>query len=122
MRAAGCVLLLTGCATIVQPIDYSRPPPPDWPSLRVIEQKIGPDELARFCPRSYAAYGSRAASCARLDLSRGVCLIYTTSERPDLLEHERAHCRGYDHAGETTMRDAWQAHKAAPLLENSAQR
>jgi hypothetical protein len=40
-------------------------------------------------------------------------MIYLTRGDTYMLEHEQAHCRGYDHPGESTMRDAWARWKAS---------
>lgn len=48
--------------------------------------------------------------CAVVNFNEGKCYITTMGQR-EVVEHERLHCQGYDHFGETTMADLWQRWK-----------
>lgn len=58
-----------------------------------------------------------ALACTIPDFRAGVCNIYLLSTAAWLIEHETAHCRGYDHPGETTIRDMWLEFKKQPDAE-----
>ena len=88
LALAVIVLGLTGCATI----DYNTPPAADWPALQVVETD------ARYCKPF-------DIGCAWVNLREMVCYVFIGAEA--VREHELAHCRGYDHPGESTMRDLW---------------
>ena len=93
------LLFLFGCATI----DMSRPPPADWPKLEVEIIKTTLDEAKRQCKGvKLIVFG-----CAKVFFDEGVCRIYLGTEDKSVYEHELLHCKGYDHPGESTMRDAW---------------
>src|SRR5688572_4787843 len=97
------VLLLTGCA--LKPIEYAIAPPADWPMTREEIAYLEPGTVPPMC----AQYANHTNSCAVVNFRTGVCYIYLTSKDPALLEHERAHCRGYDHVGDTNRsRNAWE--------------
>lgn len=91
------VLLLAGCASRVPDIDFTNQPPDGWPKL---EERIGyvkTDQLEKYCLASRPGY---APACALVDFAREICWIYLATKDPAILEHERAHCRGYDHVGD----------------------
>lgn len=109
------LLLLTGCAAHMRyvPIDYSRKPPADWPQLeqRVVYSKTI-QELRDQCGASNEASGKYLA-CSQLYFDAGLCMIYVGPQTAtDVLEHEREHCRGYDHRGYSRGADAWDLYKA----------
>jgi hypothetical protein len=106
------VVLLCGCATKLVDIDYSNPPPDDWPKLEERVTYGTVEEVQDWCLMP-AAVRKNAFNCALLYFQHGVCMIYLT-HRPiqGALEHERAHCRGYDHIGDTNRsRNAWEQWK-----------
>lgn len=101
MKATALIslLALSACASI----DTTQAPPVDWPALKVIENYGHTEQCA--------ALGLTLA-CAFVNFKTGVCTIYYgASPAAFIVEHERAHCKGYDHYLETTMRDAWSEHK-----------
>ena len=94
---------LSACA--LKAIDYSIHPQPDWPVKR--------EEIVRLpagtIPPACTAYAAGIPSCAVANFRTGVCTIYLTTDDPAVLEHERWHCRGYDHVGEANRsRNAWE--------------
>lgn len=112
MRPLFAILLLVGCVTRIPDIDYSIPPPADWPTL---QEKVGyvlsTEDLGKYClgrpPRG-------ALGCALTDFSKGLCWIYLATKDPAVLEHERAHCRGYNHVGDVNhARNNWEQWKKA---------
>lgn len=100
------VLLLAGCATAN--IDAHRPPPSDWPALREQVVKASREEVRQRCiGASRTSY--EPAGCALVYFSKGECIILDAGVDMD---HERMHCRGYDHPGDSSFRDAWERYKA----------
>lgn len=112
MRNVIFVLLLSGCATKLVDIDYSIQPPADWPKL---EERITygtVEEVQRWCNMPAAIRG-KAFNCATVNFQYGLCLIYLSHDHiPGALEHERAHCQGYDHVGDRfRSHQAWERYK-----------
>lgn len=105
------LLALTGCASYV-PIDHSRAPPADWPKL---EQRVvytdSPEQLRKYCGASSEASGKYLA-CSTIHFAAGVCMIYSGTHEAAVVDHERDHCLGYDHAGYSRGPDAWERFKA----------
>jgi hypothetical protein len=110
------VLLLAGCATgkMVE-IDYSYAPPVDWPNLEEKLHYIEAQDFPKFCGRVPFGYHAHGCSVVRFDYE--VCYIYLVQKDDALLEHERAHCRGYDHVGKGGVShkalERWKSHKAS---------
>ena len=56
----------------------------------------------------YVPFGLFPEACAEFYFDRGECHVWYSRQFPPLQyvkEHERLHCRGYDHPGETTLKD-----------------
>lgn len=106
MRYSLIFILLAGCATI----DTSRAPPPDWPLLKVEVVRTTSAVVEQKCKMSFVMKG---LGCAMPIFPIGVCRIYLATDDPATLLHEHYHCKGFDHAGESTLRDAWARYKGA---------
>ena len=74
---------------------------------RIVHDFAATQQCAGAWPPVTIAFG-----CAWLDLRAGTCTIYLASDAPEVLVHERAHCAGYDHFGESTARDFLVAFRA----------
>lgn len=103
---------LTGCTVM----DQHSAPPPDWPALVVREHADScPAMIARCWPYlslPMRLMGGIPLGCAEVRFAEGTCDIYTCGLSPaGVLAHERLHCRGYDHIGDSTLRDAFQRYK-----------
>ena len=114
-----CLLALaTGCTTIAK----HNPPPADFPALRVVEHHVDGLAVIRACYKYVPVWarllGAIPEGCAEVWFAEGECHIYVRGDYPDarVLEHERLHCRGYDHPGGDEIRAAWVRYKAALLL------
>lgn len=111
------VLLLAGCAsaqTYTQ-IDYSSAPAADWPQLRELVYREPASAIPELCRRSPTYSAGATTACSSVNFAEGWCAIFLPAghrHEAALLEHERAHCRGFDHPGETFTRDTWERHKA----------
>lgn len=101
-------LLLTGCTTLATTIDTSRAPPNDWPQLKVVVVKTDSAEVQRQC---YATTAFVVAGCTTANFLKATCYIYLSTDNAAVIEHEKMHCLGYDHPGESTMRDWWEKWK-----------
>lgn len=104
-------LLVASSAACAQ-IDYDRPPPADYPRLRV--EVVHHQDVAPVCALLgvEAAPGMRLLGCATADYARNVCTIHVERDPPAwVMQHEYAHCRGYDHPGADTFRKGWELWK-----------
>jgi hypothetical protein len=88
-------LAVAGCFSI----DRRAGPPSDWPELRVVVHKSG-FMAQRECD---GAIGG----CAVPDFCSKRCDVYLQIDSPAIEAHERAHCAGYDHPGDDTMKALW---------------
>lgn len=111
MRLFVSLLLLSGCAMVptTTTIDASRAPPAGWPNLTVTVIHTTESDVARRCS---ATKMIEAWGCTLPQFQTGRCFILIAKEDSSVLEHEKMHCLGYDHPGESTMRDAWAKWKA----------
>jgi hypothetical protein len=104
-------LLLGACSTV----GHERVE--GWPELTIVEHRVSASEMYDRC-RKYVGFGALPMACAEFNLATRRCdiwLIQGFAPR-SIVEHERLHCRGHDHVGETSMRDflaRWQAYQAA---------
>lgn len=104
------VLFLSGCAQLVK-IDYSVSPPADWPKLEEKLSYVAAQDLPKFCGPKPAQ--GHAEGCSVVHFGYEVCYIYLANKAPELLEHERAHCKGYDHVGQAgRSQQAWERWKS----------
>lgn len=96
--------VLAACTTI----DVHRAPPADWPVLEERIEVVGWVELQRLCTLNFMCTGT---FWIRFDL--GICTIYVLSLNDRYaIEHERKHCRGYDHPGSNLLSEGWQKWKS----------
>lgn len=115
MRYLVVLLMLAGCTSaptyrITTPIDYRAMPPADWPKLEERISYADVSTVRRWCNRP----ASQIHGCAVVSFRYGLCMIYLSNKEPALIEHERAHCAGYAHAGEASVvRAAWERWKAS---------
>lgn len=100
--------LVSACSTM----DHERVE--GWPQLQIVEHYVPAETMLQRC-RKYAGFGSVPLACAEFNLVARRCDIWLSQSMawPSLVEHERLHCRGYDHVGETNMRDFLARYQAA---------
>ena len=101
-------IALCGCASMGPAIE-------DWPELAVHEHHVPRPRLLEHC-KKYAAFGSPPVACAEVNFAARRCDIWLNADSPPaayVLRHERLHCAGHDHEGETTLREALARHLAA---------
>jgi hypothetical protein len=78
-----------------------------WPRLQVVEHYVAHAEMRGRCARYVARFGANPRACAEFNFSAARCDIWYSAElgpQPELIEHERLHCAGYDHPGEDAMK------------------
>ena len=92
-------------------IDWDRKPPADFPHLKIIERLVDHKEVLFQCGTKQDS----VIGCAIPNYDWMNCTIYidkhTDVRRAEI--HENAHCRGYDHHGESQIRDGWEKWKKA---------
>lgn len=104
------VLLLAGCAST---IDMGRAPPADWPAMKVEIYQGTIQKFDEICGTGIIGLTHRV-SCAHVDFAQQRCWIMVRPNQklaPEEEAHEREHCAGRDHPGESTMRDGWERYK-----------
>ena len=78
-----------------------------WPQLTVIEHHV-PHHVMRDRCVKYAPWGASPEACAEFNLAERRCDLWFSADFPPptfFVKHERMHCEGFDHEGETNMRD-----------------
>lgn len=77
-----------------------------WPELEIHEHRVDGREMLERC-RKYVGFGAVPLACAEFNLQARRCDIWLSKSfaPATIVEHERLHCRGYDHVGSTGMRD-----------------
>lgn len=104
-RAALALLLLSGCSVM----DYSRAPPSDWPALTVTVERMAFGPLQAKCGGNLFV---QVLACPWVNFTARTCVIYTSTDDEAVLDHERDHCRGYNHVGDSRVSDMWRHWKA----------
>lgn len=98
----GISLLQAACTTV-----DSHQKVEGWPLLTVHEHHVPHSVMRDRCVK-YTAFGSYPEACAEFNLATRRCDIWFSADFPPskaMVEHERLHCAGYDHVGETNMKD-----------------
>jgi hypothetical protein len=72
----------------------------DWPALDVRFYLVPAEQVQQVCPPF-------TRGCAIPLFKRRECIVVLAENDPVLRIHETYHCYGFDHIGESTMRDAW---------------
>ena len=111
MRRAPVLLaaLLGACTTI------AHEKVEGWPQLQIVEHYVPHAQMRDRCAR-YVGFGMSPEACAEFDLAAGKCHIWFSADFPPqrfIVQHERLHCAGYDHAGSTGMQQYLRLHLAA---------
>jgi hypothetical protein len=86
-----------------------------WPELRVFEHHVPHQAMRDRCMKYTAAFMDPQA-CAEFYLVQGECHIWFSKDFPpsaSIVEHEREHCRGYEHAGESGLKAMLEQHISA---------
>lgn len=101
-------LLISGCAHF-DSIDYNTKPPKDWPDLTIRVHTVTKEQILQACNKVVPF----PQACASINFYFKTCDVYVPegAARDFFIRHELAHCNGYDHVGETALRDAWEVWK-----------
>jgi hypothetical protein len=113
------LMLLAACALIDRHEKLAG-----WPELRLVEHYV-PDEAMRARCAKYVPFGLFPEACAEFYFDRGECHVWYSREyppQPYVKEHERLHCRGYAHVGDTSMREILARYQAARSASAEAAR
>jgi hypothetical protein len=97
------LLLLLAFSANAQPMQSERVK--DWIALDIRYSIVPHSEFVRWCPPLTAA-------CAIPLFHKRECWIVMLEYDDMLAHHERLHCYGFDHVGESTMRDLWENYKS----------
>ncbi len=76
-----------------------------WPKMEIVSHYVPNDELNERCAR-YVGFGMLPEACAEFDFKANRCDIWFSADflpTASMVEHERLHCQGYDHIGQSTM-------------------
>ena len=111
-------LLLASALSACTTIDTHTPPPVDWPPVVIHEHAV---KFGEFWDKCYPAVswawrlvGALPSACATVNFAQNRCDIWYPQDSitEDVREHEREHCRGYDHPGSESLHASWAAYKA----------
>lgn len=89
---------LTSCSTIAH-----ASVPAGWPDLKVTEHKVSFSEMYSRC-KKYVGFGDIPFACAEWNFDESWCRIYYVFDWT--LEHEREHCKGKSHVGDSVTADS----------------
>lgn len=100
MRRASAVLalMLSACSTM----DHVAVP--GWPPLAQIIHEVPNAQMRDRCA-PFVGLAESPEGCAIFYLPAGECHIWVSADFPraGVLDHEKLHCAGFDHAGSTAM-------------------
>jgi len=97
-------------------------PLPDWPELAIVEHHVSHREMRERCAK-YAPPMMTPEACAEFYFVQGECHIWFSADFPPseaIVRHEREHCRGYEHAGESGLREILATYRASQGLASAS--
>lgn len=102
------ILLLAACTSV------GHEKVEGWPELAIHEHYVSAGEVYDRC-KKYVAFGMIPLACAEFNLATKRCDIWFMEAfaTRSIIEHERLHCQGHDHVGETGMRNFLARYRAA---------
>jgi hypothetical protein len=77
-----------------------------WPEMQTVEHRVPHNEMRERCAR-YVGFGMSPEACAEFNFAAGRCDLWFSADFPPaayVVEHERQHCQGFEHAGEHELR------------------
>ena len=104
--------VLSACSTL----DLFNPPDTDFPKLEVREHAYQDHyDTVIACRAIYQKYKMSPpfglVACAEWSFDKNTCDIYYEKGDEYFRQHELGHCKGYDHPGDTTIRDEWNLYR-----------
>ena len=111
LAAASLCLALLACGCTV--IGHEKVE--GWPPLQVVEHHVPHEAMLKRCSK-YVGFGMVPLACAEFDFAAARCHIWYSIEEPPsrlVAEHEKLHCEGYDHVGETKMQEFLEQYRAS---------
>ena len=91
-------IFLIGCMSI-----GDVKPPIDWPKLE-IKTVYNDEAVVQHCVQNLLY---QSVACATINFDTMTCIQYLPENVRWFDEHEKRHCLGHDHDGDTTLRDYW---------------
>jgi hypothetical protein len=106
------ILLLAAASAACSTVGHEKVE--GWPELTIVEHRVSAGEMYDRC-KKYVAFGMLPMACAEFNLATKRCDIWLMEgfAPRSIVEHERLHCQGHDHVGETAMRDFLTRYRAA---------
>lgn len=107
------IFLIAGCTTIDS---HSRID--GWPELKTTAHYLPHKEMREICTQ-YAPPLMSPEACTVVDLCKLTCDMFYSRDFPPpqyIIEHEELHCQGYEHPGDTTLRDLLQRRLSQPSI------
>lgn len=106
------ILLLAAASAACSTVGHEKVE--GWPELTIVEHRVSAGAMYDRC-RKYVAFGMLPMACAEFNLATKRCDIWFIDgfAPRSVVEHERLHCQGHDHVGETAMRDFLTRYRAA---------
>jgi hypothetical protein len=106
------ILLLAAASAACSTVGHEKVE--GWPELAIVEHRVSAGEMYDRC-KKYVAFGMLPMACAEFNLATKRCDIWLMEgfAPRSVVEHERLHCQGHDHVGETAMRDFLTRYRAA---------
>lgn len=111
MKKLLLVFVFAGCSTI----DYSTPPPADFPRLKVKVHEYEGGRATIACEAIYKKYDTPMpfglVACSEYRFDTMSCTIHIPAGSDYWRTYEKAKCAGYNNMGDTSTVDAWEAWK-----------
>jgi hypothetical protein len=104
MKPRAYAILLAFLASACTTIDPGAPVA-GWPELKIFEHHVPHAQMRERCMK-YTPPMMSPEACAEFYFVEGECHIWFSADFPPpahIVEHERQHCQGYEHAGETAL-------------------
>ena len=99
---------VSGCATMID--EHRRIA--DWPEVEVRDNVVSFAEVIRRCSKYTSPLSWPPLACAEIHFDTKVCNIWRMEGADSyVMEHEAAHCNGYQHPGDDTLAQAWKAYQ-----------
>jgi len=86
-----------------------------WPQLQVLVHYVPHSQMRDRCSK-YVSFFMSPEACAEFDFAAKRCDLWFSADFPvtaSVIEHEKKHCLGYEHAGENGLRELLSQYLAA---------
>ena len=93
-----------------------------WPQMRIVRHDVPDREMFARCSK-YTSWGFLPEACSEFYFDTGECHMWFSRDYPPqpwVVKHEVEHCEGYEHAGDTSLRDILARYNAQKRVSGSA--